>query len=164
MSDVYVECLVPAKKSVASRVIVVLLIVLTVVFAVAMLLIPVAMLLAALTGLGAYFVNLYSNVEYEYLYLDKEITVDKIMAQSRRKRVATYSLERVEVFAPVTSWHLDNFKSRNVKTVDYSNGQTGEPDERYAMFYEGGTKVLLNPSEEFVKALMNVAPRKVFKD
>ena len=66
---------------------------------------------ALAAGVGAYFLNMYTDLEYEYLYLDKELSVDKIMAKSKRKRVGTYSLDRMEVFAPVYSYHLDNFKT-----------------------------------------------------
>ncbi len=162
MSDTYVECLVAAKQSGAAKAVTVLLIILTVILALAMFLLPAALIFAIATGGAAYFVNLYSNVEYEYLYLDKELTVDKILAQSKRKRVASYSLERMEVFAPVNSHHLDNYRKRNVKTVDYSIGQVLTPDERYVMYYEGDAKVILSPSEELVKVLKTVAPRKVF--
>lgn len=164
MSDTYVECLVAAKRSGAAKVATVLLIILTVILVFAMLLLPAALFLAVATGVAAYFVNLYSSVEYEYLYLDKELTVDKILAQSKRKRVATYSLERMEIFAPVNSHHLDNYRKRNVKTVDYSVGQAIAPDERYVMYYEGGAKVILSPSEELIKVMKTVAPRKVFAE
>ena len=164
MSDVYVECLISAKKSVGAKVLTVVLIILAVLCFLAMFLFPIAMLLAAAAGIGAYFASLYSNVEYEYLYLDKELTVDKILAQSKRKRVAAYSLDRMEIFAPINSWHLDNFKNRNVNVVDYSIGQELQPDERYVMYYEGGVKVIFSPSEELVKVLKNAAPRKVFND
>lgn len=165
MSDIYVECLVAAGRSKTSKMIVIGLAALTVVFAFVMLFVnAVALLPAVITGVAAYFVNVYSYVEYEYLYLDKEITVDKILAQSRRRRVATYSIDRMEVFAPVKSWHVDAFQSRDVKTFDYSAGEGQEPDGRYVMYYEGGARVLFNPSEEFVKALFNAAPRKVFRD
>ena len=86
------------------------------------------------------------------------------MAKSRRKRVGTYSVDRMEILAPVKSYHLDGFKNRNVKVKDYSIGEELQPDKRYAMFYEGGEKILLSPSEELVKAVRSVAPRKVFLD
>ncbi|MCM1112131.1 MAG: DUF6106 family protein [Muribaculum sp.] len=164
MSDTYVECLVPAKQSGAAKAATVLLIGLTVVLGLAMFVFPVALILAVLTGGAAYFVNLYTNVEYEYLYLDKELTVDKILARSKRKRAAVYSLERMEVFAPINSHHLDNYRKRNVKSADYSIGQTLTPDERYVMYYEGDAKVILSPSAELVKVLKTVAPRKVFSE
>ena len=117
-----------------------------------------------LTVGGVYLVNMFTDLEYEYLYLDKELVVDKVMAKSRRKRVATYSLDRMEIFAPVKSHHLDNYKNRNVKVKDYSIGQELQPDLRYAMFYEGGEKILLSPSPEMIKVMKNAAPRKVYSE
>lgn len=163
MNETYVECLVPGKKSMAIKAAGIFLVILTVLFALLIFLIPAALFLAVITGVGAYFVFENANVEYEYLYLDREISVDKIMGKSRRKRVAEYSLEQMEVFAPVNSWHLDNFRNRQVRTIDFSAAD-GEENTCFALYYEGGKKVLLTPTEEFVKALMNVAPRKVFKD
>lgn len=160
----YVECLVKAKQSSMAKFFKVLLIMLTVVFGLIMFVIMPAMLLALACGVGAYFVNLYSDLEYEYLYLDKELCVDKVMAKSKRKRVATYSLDRMEIFAPFKSYRLDNYKNRNVKIKDYSIGEEHQPDLRYVMYYEGGEKVILSPSEELVKVMKNIAPRKVFTD
>ena len=115
-------------------------------------------------GVAAYFVYLNSDVEYEYLYVDKELTVDKVMAKSRRKRVATYDLGKIEILAPIKSWHLDNYKNRTDKTVDYSSGEEKQPDRRFAFFYDGKQRVLIEPNEEMIKAMQTVAPRKVFKD
>ena len=164
MSDTYVECLVKAKAPVWGRFLKIFLIMLTAVFAVAMLVIPYAILLAIGAGLGVYFTGYLTDVEYEYLYLDRELVVDKVMAKSKRKRIASYSLDRVEAFAPVKSYHLDNFRNRTVKEKDYSVGEELKPDRRFAMFYEGGEKIILSPSEEMVKAMKNVAPRKIFSD
>ena len=164
MSDTYVECLVKQKQSGLGKFLKYLLIMLTVVFAILMLIIPLAFIIAVAAGVGTYFVNMFTDLEYEYLYLDKELVVDKVMAKSRRKRVGTYSVDRMEILAPVKSYHLDGFKNRNVKVKDYSIGEELQPDRRYAMYYEGGEKILLSPSEDMVKALRSVAPRKVFMD
>ena len=80
MSDTYVECLVKAKAPVWGRFLKIFLIMLTAVFAVAMLVIPYAILLAIGAGLGVYFTGYLTDVEYEYLYLDRELVVDKVMA------------------------------------------------------------------------------------
>ena len=50
------------------------------------------------------------------------------------------------------------------KQKDYSIGEELQPDKRYLMFYEGGEKIVLSPSEELIKLMKNVAPRKVFSD
>ncbi|MBP3352885.1 MAG: hypothetical protein J6L65_10830 [Lachnospiraceae bacterium] len=166
MSDAYVECLVKAKGSMLLKFLQIGLIVVTAIFGfigITFMIWP-ALLIAVATGVGAYFAYMNADIEYEYLYLDKEITIDKVMAKSRRKRVGVFTLERMEVLAPVKSYHLDNFKNRNVKVLDYSIGVEEQPDLRYALYYEGGVKLILSPSEEMVKVLKNVAPRKVFTD
>lgn len=166
MSDAYVECLVKAKPSAVGKFLKYLLIMLTVVLAFLMLGTGmfILFLLAVAAGVGAYFVNIYTDVEYEYLYLDRELTVDKVLAKTKRKRVAVYQLDRIEIIAPIHSYHLDNFKNRNVKVKDYGIGYEDKPDLRYAMYYEGGEKIILNPSPELVKIMKNSAPRKVFSD
>lgn len=168
MSDTYVECLVKAKPSMLGRFFKVFLIVLTVIFTIAFIVlgtvIPFLIIAPVLTGVGAYFVNMYTDLEYEYLYLDKELVVDKVMAKSKRKRIATYSLDRMEILAPIKSYHLDNYKNRNVKEIDYSIGEELKPDKRYAMYYEGGLKVILSPSEEIIKVMRNTSPRKIYTD
>lgn len=166
MSDAYVECLVQAKAPVWGRFLKFFLIGLTVVCGLAMFVIPYVMILilAVAAGIGAYFAGYLAEVEYEYLYLDRELAVDKIMAKSKRKRVATYSLDRVEIFAPVKSYRLDNYRNRQVKEKDYSVGEELKPDKRFVMYYEGGEKILFSPSEELVKVMKNVTPRKVFSD
>ena len=166
MSDAYVECLVKAKSSVWGTVLKYVLYILTAAAVVLYFLTGILLLLlvAVAAGVGAYFVTANTDIEYEYLYLDKELTIDKVIAKSKRKRVAVYQLDRMEILAPVKSYHLDNYKNRTVKEKDYSIGYEDQPDKRYAMYYEGGEKLILSPSEEMIKVMRNVAPRKVFHD
>ena len=165
MSDAYVECLVKAKGSALGKVGRFLLMALCVICVLGMFVVGLPALFGAvLTGVGAYFVNLYTDLEYEYLYLDKELTVDKVMAKTKRKRIASYSLDKVEILAPIKSYRLDNYKNRNAKVIDYSIGEELQPDRRYAMYYEGGEKIILSPSEDLIKIMKNASPRKVFSD
>lgn len=167
MSESYVECLVKQRTSLPGMFLRYLLIILTVVFAMLAFLMGmnfVMFLIAVAVGAGAYFVYLYTDLEYEYLYLDRELTVDKVMAKTKRKRVAVYQMDRIEILAPVRSYHLDDYKNRTVKEKDYSIGYEDKPDLRYCMYYEGGEKLILSPSPEMVKAMKNAAPRKIFNE
>lgn len=165
MSETYVECLVKSKSGMLGQFGRILLVMLTVVFGLLTLMgFWPAFFIALATGFGGYFVWLRTDLEYEYLYLDKELTVDKVMAKTKRKRVAVYEVERMEALAPIHSYHLDNYKNRQCKVVDYSTKLEEKPDLRYAMYYEGNIKVILSPSPELVKAIKSVAPRKVFTD
>lgn len=164
MSETYVECLVARKPSAVLTFLKMLFTMLTVVFVIVGVVFIPGLLAAIVTGVGAYFATMNANVEYEYLYLDREISVDKVMAKSRRKKAGAFSTEQMEIFAPLNSHRLDSYKNRNLKTLDYSSGIAAQPEKRYVMIWNGDTKIILEPNEAMVKAVQSVAPRKVFTD
>ncbi len=164
MNDSYVECLVARKKSGLMGLLKVVLMVLTVILVLMGMVVFPFLIAALVTGVGTWFASMYASMEFEYLYVDREITVDKVLNKSRRKKGEKFDVGRIEILAPIKSWHLDSYKNRQFKVTDYSSGIEGQPDRRYAMISDGGRKVLLEPSAEFVKAVQSVAPRKVFFD
>ena len=164
MGETYVECLVAKKSSAVMTFLKFFLIMMTVVFVLIGLIYVVGLIVAIVTGIGAYFATMNANIEYEYLYVDKEISVDKVMAKSRRKKAGTFSVEQMEIFAPLNSHRLDSYRNRDTKTVDYSSGVAAQPERRYMMVCNGGTRVILEPNEAMIKAVQTVAPRKVFTD
>ena len=95
MSETYVECLVAKKSSTILSFLKILLIMLTVVFVLIGIVFIPGLLVAIFTGVGAYFATMNANVEYEYLYLDREISVDKVMAKSKRKKAGTFTIEQI---------------------------------------------------------------------
>lgn len=109
-----------------------------------------------------FFVLRCTDLEFEYLYLDKEITVDKIMAKTKRKRAAVIDVYQIEILAPVKSPKLDEFKNRQVKCVDFSAGKELPEQKLYVLYCEGNKKYLMNLDESFVKLISNIIPRKVF--
>ena len=166
MSETYVECLVARKSSMMMTFLKFFLIMMA-----AVLLLfgvgtgyVVALILGIVAGVGAYFATMNANIEYEYLYVDKEISVDKVLAKSKRKKAGTYSVEQMEIFAPLNSHRLDSYRNRDTKTVDYSSGIESQPERRYMMVCNGGIRVILEPNEALIKAVQTVAPRKVFTD
>ena len=83
MSDTYVECLVQTKGSGLLKVLKVLLTILAVLLGLlGMSGFVIGIVGAILFGVGAYFAYMSSDVEYEYLYLERELVVDKVMAKS----------------------------------------------------------------------------------
>ena len=53
---------------------------------------------AVACGVLTYFMFQWTDIEFEYLYLDKEITVDKVMARTRRKRAAVLDVNKIEYY------------------------------------------------------------------
>lgn len=76
-------------------------IVLAVCFCLSAFLINFALLFPAIGCIvGAYFSWLETVVDYEYVYVDKEIRVAKIQQKQQRKELAVYDLTKMEVMAP----------------------------------------------------------------
>ena len=88
MSDAYHECMV-AGKTPGYMIFLKIFLILMIVFTgfLGLTIMPLMIFVAAGLGVGLYFVILHSDIEYEYLYLDKEITVDKVMHKSSLKMI-----------------------------------------------------------------------------
>ena len=81
-------------------------------------------------------------VEFEYTYMDKELRVDRIYNQSKRKQMDVFDLNKAEILAPENSYHLDNFKNRDAEVSDYSTDlDDTEELKNYVMYYEGKRKI-----------------------
>ena len=164
----YVECLVESKASPVVKILSYLALVLAVIFFLSSILTGLGIVgLILCVGAGAlyYFLSLNANIEFEYQYCEREITVDKILNKSKRKNVGKYEVNHIDVLAPSRSYHLDEYKNKTLKTVDYSaREQNPQPDPTYTFIYDGKEKVIFEPTDEFVAAVKSVAPRKVFTD
>jgi len=165
MNDSVIEVLVDQKTTIGIKVLKVVLIAATVLMVIWSLFFGfVALLIAVLLGVAAYFVSMRTKVEYEYTYFDKEIDVDVIYCMQKRKKVTTYDMTKLEMLAPMGSYHLDEFKNRNYKEADYSSRKPENAQNVYVMYIGGMDKVIFEPTPELVKAIANIAPRKVFTE
>ena len=110
MNDTYVEVMVARKKNplvgigrTACYVLSVIFFLLGIVSS------GVLIVIAAALAAVAYFVFPRLDIEYEYLYIDREISIDKIMSKEKRKNVYTVDLNKMECIAPVNSHELDSY-------------------------------------------------------
>lgn len=166
MSDTYVECLVKRKDSLVGLTLKWVFILITIGFGVLAIFTGAfaSYILAIIAGCVAYFFNLFAKVEYEYTYFDREIIIDRILNRSRRKRMETLKADRIEIMAPISSHQLDSYRKKSHKKTDYSIGKEAQPDGRYMIYYEGNRQIIISPSEELIKAIRTVIPRKIFMD
>ena len=123
---------------------------------------------AALCAAAANYFWLESAVDFEYVYVDKELRVAKIMQKQRRKELAVYDLTQMEVLAPVSSYHLDGFKNKDLKVIDYSSQGDENKASRYALILSDGTELILDMvgdySSQILDLIRTFSPRKVFRD
>lgn len=162
MNEVYYEVMVTKKTSPLMTALKIFCIGMTVVCVMAMFIgILWALLLAVVFGVVAYLLKLFNSVEYEYLYIDKELQIDRILSKNSRKRMETLDLNKLEVLAPIRSHELDRYRNRNVKIKDYSSGVEENNVLKY-MLVMNDKQIIFEPTEEMVKTIKMFAPRKVF--
>lgn len=166
MNDSYKELLVKKDKGIKEKLIRVVCVIPTVLVVLLTFLTYNMIFFIVAIGLGVldYFIFQWTDIEYEYLYLDKEITVDKIMAKTRRKRVTTIDVNKIEIMAPEKSYQLDSYRNRQTKVTDFSGGHDLPDQKLYWVYYEGNQKFLMNFTEDFAKTIKGIAPRKVFTE
>ena len=121
-------------------------------------------LIAIIAGVIAYICGHFSKIEYEYSYCDREMDVDAIYSQNTRRHKATYDLNKMEAMVRINGSKMKEFAGRNLKTIDYSSGIRENKDSVYAIFYDGTTKLLIEPDEKLLEAIKYMFPRKVFED
>ncbi len=161
MDKGYYEFMVKGKPNTTAKILKVVLLILTVLTLIGAFLLGnmILIILGIAFGVGTYFSSMYTDVEYEYLYLEKELSIDKVFNKERRKHVETLSLDKAQVFAPEKSSKLDNFGNVQGKVTDYSSAEENNGLKKYVMFYEGNRKIFFSLDEEMVKVFKNKCPR-----
>lgn len=169
MSDLYTEVLVKKQQTGKDKAIKGVLIFFTVLFAAAGIMMnPLILLLALVLGIVDYIFIPKLSVEFEYLYVNGELDIDRIYSQSRRKRAASYELSNMEILAPYQSHQLDSYKNnQSIKRYNYSSDIEGQGHKPYAFVISKDNAmqmVIFEPDEVMLKDIRNRAPRKVFMD
>lgn len=167
MGDFYSEVLVKKKKSPLEAVIRVGAIAITAIAGLLGLLgQPVILIAAVIMGVLCYIFLPRLDVEFEYIYVNGAMDVDRIFSKMKRKRAASYNMADMEILAPVKSHRLDSYRqNRNIRQVDYSSGQDDHriygaviPKDKEMQM------ILFEPDDGMLKDLRSKYPRKVFND
>lgn len=165
MSDMYQELLVKREPQTSDKLFKAGLIVLTALAAAAVIFMtPWAIIALVALCIFDYFKFPAFHLEFEYLYVNGELDIDKILSQKSRKKAASYNIaENMELVAPWDSHEMDYYrKGYQGKIVDFSSGRADV--KVYAMVYGGekGTEIVLfEPDEVMLRDMQRIAPRKV---
>ena len=160
MNDFYTEQLVKRKTPMSEKFVVVILGILTVLSVVLVLAMPILLFVPVVLAVLTYFANLRTDLEFEYLYVNGELDIDKIMAKTKRKKGFSAKISDLEVMAPQGSEVLHAYQ--NIKTFDYSY-MTDKNRKFEAVFVKDGvkTKIIFEPNQTILDGIRMLAPRKV---
>ncbi len=120
---------------------------------------PILLLIA---GAATFFVFQMLSVEYEYLYVDGSLSVDKILGKARRKKVLECLKEELLMIAPSDSYVLKDYETSGMKVVNCSS-QKPEAKTFTMIYQKNGQhyKVILEPNDKLLQAIRYTTPRKI---
>ncbi len=123
----------------------------------------ISLLAFVVFAIAAYFLKTRASIEYEYLYLDKELTIDKIIGQRKRKRVIKVLMDNIVIIAPIDSYRLKEAKTRTGgRSHDFSTGNKENKKNWYEIICSDGEHYIIEPSAAFINLMYITSPRKVF--
>ena len=100
------------------------------------------------------------DVEYEYLFVNGSLDIDKIMAKSRRKICFPW---RWRILRWCTFRFAGTQTLSRVKGIDYSSGMPGADTYELIVVNNGEKKkIIFEPNKTVCEGLKMLAPRKVF--
>lgn len=160
MSDFYTEQLVKKQMTMKEVFIKALLVALAIVSVFVVLMFPVAIIVPVIVIAVVVFLIRRLDVEYEYLYVNGDLDIDKIMHKAKRKRVFSTNISNMELLAPEGADELNQY--RNARVVDLSSGMADA--KKYVLVVaENGqvTRLVFEPNESIIEGMFLMAPRKV---
>jgi len=156
MGDVFKEQIVKRKQTsidTAKRAGLIILVILS--FFVSFILVPgIAPIVTLIVGFGAFYLNGFLKVEYEYVFTNGELDIDAIYNRARRKRVFSSHVNRFEIMAHVEDMtHAGSFGNAQ-EVRNYSSGAIGENTYAFLINYNSKqTKVIIEPNEKMMDAI-----------
>lgn len=161
MSDYYTEQLVKQKTTASTVLAKTVLIAVTAASFGLVYLIPFAIIAPVIMILIDIVCFKRMDLEFEYLYVNGDLDIDKIMAKQKRKKVFETNVKNIEVLAPKGSIELQQYQ--NVKAHDYSSGVAGRRLYELVTVEKGHTvKIVFEPNDIILEGMKMLAPRKVF--
>lgn len=113
---------------------------------------------------GALYLS-YRNtrLEFEYLYVDNQLSVDKILGRAARKKFFECNMEEIQIIAPSDSHVLNEYRG-NARIIDASSHQAGVKTYTAVVQKKGEIrKLVFEPSDKMMECFRRSAPRKIMQ-
>ena len=160
MNDFYTEHLIKQKPTAKTMAIKAALIALCVVSALAMFVIPFGYFITVIVIFVVVTIFKRFDLEFEYLYINGDLDIDKIMGKEKRKRVFSTNVKEIEIMAPISYAELKPYE--RLKKLDFSSGMDNQKVFGLVANHKGeNVLVLFEPNETIIKGMKYLAPRKV---
>lgn len=162
MGDFYTEQLIKKQTGMKDVVIKAVLVAMAIVSVLTVFIMPMGLIIPIIVVVAVWFLITRLNVEYEYLYVNGDLDIDKIMNKSKRKRVFSANVDAMELLAPVDSPRFGQYQNARVLNLS-----SGSPDARlYGLIVSNNgqmIKLIFEPNDTIIEGIFMLAPRKVVR-
>jgi len=163
MGDVFNEQIVKRKQTMMDKLKRVGLILAVILLFILIMLTPAANFAAVIVfaaGFGAYYLMSFLRVEYEYIFTNGELDIDIIYNKSRRKRVFSSMVNKIEIMAHIEDMNHAGHFSGVAQINNYGIGENGPDTYAFLINISGKqTKVIIDPNEKMLRAIAGAIPR-----
>ena len=114
--------------------------------------------------IGEIFLLNKFNIEYEYIFTNGDLDIDRITNKSKRKRALSVNVKKFITMVPANNPAYEREVSNFTKLMDVSSGEVNE--RTYIAIYEqdsARTKLIFEPNEQLFEAIKNYIPRIIKK-
>lgn len=122
-----------------------------------------ALLVVFACAYGVYYLFLNTSVEYEFVLIKNELTIEAIYGKNRRKQLHTIDVSKSDLIAPAESTEAAYYhRNTQMKTLDYTSGEGEEPV--YLLVVSCGAetvKLYMEFNERMLEGMKQAAPGKV---
>lgn len=161
MGDTFTEQLVKQKASSELLIRKIVLIVAIIICGFLALIMPFLTILPVIGIVGLiYLWGRWKCVEYEYIYFNGELDIDRILGMEARKRVISLTAKDMEILAPTGSPELRPYQ--NLKVYDCSSKTENKTYEVVAKLKDQNVRIIFEPNDTILQGMRLYAPRKVF--
>lgn len=162
MNDFYTEQLIKKQTDMKDMVMKAVLVAAAIVSVLSVFIMPMGLFVPVIVIALVWFLITRLNVEYEYLYVNGDLDIDKIMNKSKRKRVFSANVDVMELLAPIDSPRLDQFQ--NAKVINLSSGSADARLYALIVSHDGQlAKLIFEPNDTIIEGIFMLAPRKVVR-
>lgn len=154
MNNVYVEYNYKRDVPISSRLIFSGLVAFAAVLTFYSLFVPIFIPIALLMIILSHYYHKTFNSEYEYILLDDELAIDRILNLSKRKKVARYDLSTLIDCEKENPYFYKKYEHISYKIKTYQSKTNTDPV--YLLMLEKGnihTCLRMNCNQEFIEAL-----------
>lgn len=168
--DIFIEQLVKKQKTNIDRlkeigIIFLSILIFVIAFFLSRIFINFAIFLIAI-AVGALFLGYYIikriNIEFEYIFTNGELDIDKIIARTSRKNLLTVNVKSFDSFGTYDLKKQDKFKNQNYKIV-FAGDYIQNKNLYYATFnmknQQGRCLLIFTPDQQILSQIKKYLPR-----